>query len=64
LSERALGIFSRRGIGKTTPHACPEAHDEDLNVNARVDLVAGGAHMMPLEEPAKLAATVAKFVKG
>jgi len=32
--------------------------------NAKVDLVAGGAHMMPLEEPAKLAATVAKFVKG
>jgi pimeloyl-ACP methyl ester carboxylesterase len=31
---------------------------------AKVDLVAGGAHMMPLEEPAKLAATVAKFVKG
>ncbi len=31
---------------------------------AKVDLVAGGAHMMPLEEPVKLAATVTKFLKG
>ena len=31
---------------------------------AKVHLVADGAHMMPLEDPAQLAATVAKFIKG
>jgi pimeloyl-ACP methyl ester carboxylesterase len=32
--------------------------------NAKVEVIDGGAHMMPLEEPAKVAGAVAKFVKG
>jgi pimeloyl-ACP methyl ester carboxylesterase len=32
--------------------------------SAKIHLVDDGAHMMPLEEPAKLAATVSKFIKG
>jgi pimeloyl-ACP methyl ester carboxylesterase len=31
---------------------------------AKIHLVDDGAHMMPLEEPAKLAASVSKFIKG
>src|ERR1700741_3859944 len=31
---------------------------------AKIHLVDEGAHMMPLEEPAKLAASVSKFIKG
>jgi len=31
---------------------------------AKVEMIEGGAHMMPLEEPAKVANSVSKFLKG